>query len=156
MVTTRRGLLAAVPATVAVTGCSFVSDSGSEDRPPYAVENESGAPRNVDLRVWKVGQVDPFEERADSFREEFESAAANGSVDDAEFEWTDGYDLTIEPGAAAAPLESSSATGLLYVRASADHGERIGVWVEVEDSPGDFFVDVSVYENGMSATAGEY
>ncbi|ELZ25021.1 hypothetical protein C475_10759 [Halosimplex carlsbadense 2-9-1] len=152
----RRDLLAAVPAAVAITGCSFVSGSESEDRPPYVVENESGEPRNVDLQVWKVGRVAPFDERPDSFREEFEAAAADGSVDDSAFEWTDGYDLTIEPGAAAKPLASSSATGLLYVQASADHGERIGVWVEAGDSPGDFFVDISVYGSGASATTGEY
>ncbi|QLH79536.1 hypothetical protein HZS55_20550 [Halosimplex rubrum] len=152
----RRGLLAAVPAAVAVTGCSLVSGTESEDRPPYTVENESGAPRSVDLRVWKVGAVDPLEERTDSFRDDFEAAAADGEVDESRFEWTDSYDLTIEPGAAAAPLESSSATGLLYVEASADHGERIGVWVEVGNPADDFFVDCSVYEAGTSVTTGAY
>jgi len=152
---TRRSLLAAVPTAVVTAGCSVVPESDTGERPPYVVENVSDAPRSVDLRVWKVGPVDPFEERPDSFREQFERAAEDGTVDEFDFEWRETYHLDVGPGAEATPLDESSATGLLYVRASADHGERIGVWVEISDSPGDFFVDCSVYEGGMSATVGK-
>ncbi|WP_459190993.1 hypothetical protein [Halosimplex sp. J119] len=153
---TRRALLAAVPATVAVAGCSLASGSGSDDRPPYAVENESGASRAVALRVWKVGELDPLEDRPDSFRERFERAAAAGDLGAFDVEWRDAYDLTVDPGTTATPLDSSNATGLLYVQATADNDERIGVWAEVGDTPGNFFVELSVYESGMSATVGEY
>ncbi|QLH84527.1 hypothetical protein [Halosimplex pelagicum] len=155
---TRRSLLAAVPAvaaTASVAGCSLAVGRESADRPPYVVENESGARRSIDLRVLKIGPVDPLDDRPDSFREDFEAAAADGSVDESRFEWTDSYDLSIAPDAAARPLDDSSAFGLLYVQVSADNGERIGVWVEVDDSSEDFFVAISVYGHGMSATTGE-
>ncbi|WP_135365651.1 hypothetical protein [Halosimplex halophilum] len=152
---TRRGLLAAVPAAVTMAGCSLVGGGDSDDRPPYAVENESDETRSVDLRVWEVGPVDPFDERPDSFRDDFEAAAAEGTVPESDYEWRESYELSIEPGDTAAPLDESSATGLLYVRASADHGGAIGVWVEADDSSEDFFVAISVYGHGMSATTGE-
>jgi len=105
---TRRGLLVAVPAgvaTTAVAGCSLVSGSDSDDRPPYVVENESGSHRDVDLRVWTVGPVDPFDERPDSVHEEFEAAAADGTLPERDYEWRDDYDLSVDPGATATPLD---------------------------------------------------
>jgi len=156
---TRRDLLRAVPVAVVLSlaGCSqFSREGGSNEGPPYVVANESDATRDVTLRVWEVGPVDPFEERPDSFREEFETAVADGSPPDSKYRTVNRYEVTVESESTAMPLDSTSASGLLYLRAVADHGEAIGVWLEVDGPETDFFADLSVYEAGMGVTTGEY
>ncbi|WP_415382529.1 hypothetical protein [Halosimplex sp. TS25] len=153
---TRRGLVAAVPAAVALSGCTLVSGE-PEETPPYVVENTTDEPRTVELGVWNVGSVRPVDERPDSFREEFEEAVEDGSPDDSDYEWRETYELRVEPGSAASPVSSSSATGLLYVRAVADHGGEIGHWLEVDESAEAFFVEFSVSRGrSLGFTAGEY
>lgn len=154
---TRRGLLTAVPGALLLSGCSMArGGGGADDEPPYVVENESDRTRTVELTVWNVGQVGPFEERGDSFRDEFESAVEDGSVGESEYEWRETYDLNVEPGSEGIPIASSDATGLLHVVASTDHGQVIRLWIEVSGVDEDFFAEISVYEGGMSATTGEY
>lgn len=154
---TRRSLLAAVPATALLSGCSLASAlGGREATPPYVVENTSDQPRSVELGVWNVGRIRPVEDRPDDFRKEFETAVADGSVEESSYEWRERYRLDIEPGSEAAPLSSSDASGLLYVRASADNGAELDAWVPVE-APGEaFFVHITAYANGMGFTTGEY
>mgnify|MGYP000176886773 CR=1 FL=1 len=157
MVVTRREVLASVPVALSLSGCSqVVGDDGSNGRPPYVVANESDATRDVTLRVWEVGPVDPLEERPDSFREDFETGVADGSVVESDYRSVAGYEVTVEPGSTARPLDSTSASGLLYLHGRADHRETIGVWLEVAGPDEPFFPDVSVYGNGMSVTTGEY
>jgi len=159
MAATRRDLLAAVPVAVVLSLSGYAQlsgDGGSNERPPSVVANESDATRDVTLRVWEVGPVDPFEERPDSFREDFETAVADGPPPDSEYRTVNRYEVTVEPGSTATPLDAASASGLRYLRAVADHGEAIGVWLEVDSPVAEFFADISVYEAGMSVTAGEY